>query len=305
MLLSNRFVLLNKNDVNKFPGSNHRVVESALRLLRSRGVDVQTTVQEGYEGAAIINDYINRLGSNQRQKNDTLQSLLTDAQKNLLHIGELEWIQKDERACYWLFYCILFHLDDWLLNKPYGFCPVKEMNLHFSPSNSQGRFQQIVNFFDRCGSDLEWQRSLLAKMQNNWSAIYTARKPLRWLDRNNESQCKWAWDYLYNTRWQKNTPSIAGLNPTGCRETYLAIYAAFDSWVTEPEFKRLFLNDFNRAWQQKKHRDNRQGKKACNLVLREEVKQKLDAMAAARGMKLNQLVETLIENEHAKTIQLK
>ncbi|AJP45449.1 hypothetical protein EP12_19830 [Alteromonas australica] len=134
--------------------------------MRSRGVDVQTTVQEGYEGAAIINDYINRLGSNQRQKNDTLQSLLTDAQKNLLHIGELEWIQKDERACYWLFYCILFHLDDWLLNKPYGFCPVKEMNLHFSPSNSQGRFQQIVNFFDRCGSDLEWQRSLLAKMQN-------------------------------------------------------------------------------------------------------------------------------------------
>ncbi|AJP45448.1 hypothetical protein EP12_19825 [Alteromonas australica] len=65
------------------------------------------------------------------------------------------------------------------------------------------------------------------------------------------------------------------------------------------------MNDFNRAWQQKKHRDNRQGKKACNLVLREEVKQKLDAMAAARGMKLNQLVETLIENEHAKTIQLK
>lgn len=79
---------------------------------------------------------------------------------------------------------------------------------------------------------------------------------------------------------------------------YLAIFAAFDTWDAIPNLKRLFLNDFNKAWQQKKHRDNRQGKKVCNLVLREEVKEMLDEMAASRGIRLNQLVEALIEREY-------
>jgi len=95
---------------------------------------------------------------------------------------------------------------------------------------------------------------------------------------------------------------IYQFSPTNTAERYLAIYAAFDTWKTTVEAKRLFSIDFNKAWQQKKHRDSRQGKKACSLVLHEETKLKLDELAQAKNVTLSQLVEQLINKEHSKQL---
>lgn len=176
-----------------------------------------------------------------------------------------------------------------------------DLNLKSATSSSKERFDEVVKYLDRCEQPLEWQRDLITSLQGEWGQIYAARKPFSWLEQDNEEQVRWAWEYLkkgglgYN-----NKPSVYNFSPTGPQEMYLMIYAAFDLWGALPDTKRLFIGDFNKAWQQKKHRDNREGKKVCNLVLREEVKSKLDCMAVARNMKLNQLVEILIENEYER-----
>ncbi|GAL12509.1 hypothetical protein JCM19233_3501 [Vibrio astriarenae] len=60
------------------------------------------------------------------------------------------------------------------------------------------------------------------------------------------------------------------------------------------------MNDFNKAWNQKKHRDGLQGKKACNFTLDIEVKHQLDELAENNGMKKNEYIESLIRREYSK-----
>lgn len=238
---------------------------------------------------------------------------MAEAEQNLLPLDELAWFKDEERTCYWVWVTVANSRYLASPDRPVAQyrenqrCAMSyhELQLKTNPSSSKERFGELVKFFDRVDQPLKWQQDLLSSLKNDWTRIYTARKPFTWLEKNNEEQIRWAWEYLNKDNYVFNKPRIYRLYPTCIKEMYLAIYAAFDSWDERFQLKRLFLNDFNKAWQQKKHRDSRQGKKVCNLVLREEVKQKLDDMAAARGMKLNQFVETLIENEHAKTVQLK
>ncbi len=301
MLLGNFWFMLHKNGVNKISGKDHRLVESVLRVLHSRGISVPVTVLTGQEGAEIINDYISKIRGSARDKNSSLESILAEAERELIPLKKLDGIKKDERACYLVFIQIVMGENEIIANTPY---PVRQ-SLVECPINTSERFEQIVKFLDRCGQSFSWKEELIDSLRQKWGGIFRARKPFTWLERENEEQCRWAWEYLKKLSWGFSRPSTDYLKPITSSEMYLAIYGAFDSWNAGPDSKRLFLSDFNRAWQQKKHRDSRKGKKVCNLVLREEVKQKLDSMAAARGMKINQFVETLIENEHAKTIQLK
>ncbi|WP_281213657.1 hypothetical protein [Shewanella insulae] len=296
--------------VSQVSGRDYRLAESCLRVMSSKGFQVPQIASSGAEAAKLINQAIASQDWSNEEKDKAVRLLLDEAKQSLLPLGELDWIQSSDRASYWV----------WVTLSRYQFCaapnppvfqPVQgqqplltlqynQLNLKASPSSSKERFEEVVKFFDRVAQPIDWQRALVAHLKFQWSQIFSVRKPFSWLKQDNEEQIRWAWEYLSKMNWGTSKPSVVGFSPTGCQEMYLAIYAAFDSWDAAPDSRRLFLSDFNKAWQQKKHRDSRQGKKACNLVLREEVKQKLDDMAAARGMKLNQFVEALIESEHAK-----
>jgi hypothetical protein len=230
-----------------------------------------------------------------------------------LPLAELDWIKKDERACYFVWLSVktlsfntspAYPVDLVMENQPENFVAnYVHLDLKANPSSSKERFNEIVRFIDRVFQPLEWQKDLIEYFKQRWSVIYTSRKQLSWLNNKDEDQCRWAWEYINKPKLTgfRSTPKTYQLNPTGCNEMYLAIFAALDTWNVHSDSQRLFLLDFNKAWQQKKHRDSRQGKKACNLVLREEVKQKLDELASSRGLKLNQIVEELIEKEHANS----
>ncbi|WP_299198009.1 hypothetical protein [uncultured Amphritea sp.] len=301
--------------VSKVSGGDHRLVESCLRVMQSQGAHVGTIVQTGEEGAKIFNDFISAQDWNSQKKNDYVRSTLAQAKQNLLLESELEWFKKSDRACYWVWIQISRNTFSSAPNsavfqpgqghQPALAVPYGQLYLKAAPSSTKERYKEIVRFFDRVAQPLGWQQDLVAYFKSQWAQIYRSRKPFTWLKQDNEDQIRWAWEYLSKMSFGVSKPSVFAFAPTSCEEIYLAIYAAFDSWDALPDSKRLFTNDFNKAWQQKKHRDNRQGKKACNLVLREEIKQKLDNMAAARGMKLNQFVETLIENEYAKVDKLR
>lgn len=302
--------MVKRHDVSPyFSESDRRVVEACLRKINAEGLSDLSVISSVNEGASIINHAINAQDWIPQTKKNYADQLTAEVKQILIPLEELDWFRKDERACCWVWGKIVnsqftsapnhpfFQLNT---NQPahhalnYG-----QLNLKSVTSSSKERFEEVVKYLDRCCQPLEWQKDLIASMKSFWSQIYTARKPFSWLKQDNEEQIRWAWEYLCKPSLV-NKPYSNNFNPTGYREMYLMIYAAFDLWDVPPDSKRLFIGDFNKAWQQKKHRDNRQGKKVCNLVLREDVKKKLDDMAAARNMKLNQFVETLIENEYVK-----
>lgn len=310
MLRSSGGFLIKVKGVSQVSGRDYRLAESCLRVMSSKGFQVPQIASSGAEAANLINQTIASQDWSNEEKDKSIRLLLDEAKQGLLPLGELGWIEGSDRASYWV-WVTLSRYQFYAAPNPPVFQPAQgqqplltlqynQLNLKASPSSSQERFEEVVRFFDRVNQPLDWQQALVAHLKFQWAQIFNSRKPFSWLKPDDEDQIRWAWEYLSKPKLGASRPSVFAFTPTGPIEMYLAIYAAFDSWDAAPDSKRLFLNDFNKAWQQKKHRDSRQGKKVCNLVLREEVKQKLDDMAAARGMKLNQLVETLIENEHAK-----
>ena len=145
----------------------------------------------------------------------------------------------------------------------------------------------------------------LAHLKGIWGHIFSSRKPFSWLEKDNDEQCRWAWEYLRKTDgYSSSKPMTYQFTPTSTAEIYLAIYAAYDTWIIDNGAKRLFKSDFSKAWQQKKLRDGRQGKKACSLVLHEDVKLKLDELAKTRKMTIFIDMDDVLADTYGKHIEL-
>ncbi|MBO2660794.1 hypothetical protein [Shewanella algae] len=302
------------NGVLPIESSDLRFVESCLRLLSAKNFEVPISVNTATEGAQKINQALADWQESTAKKDDFVGWLQKEAKEILLPLHELDWIKGHDRTCYWAWLQVsrfqFFASPSHPVTPPMNSQVVlafkyDQLGLKHMPSNTKERFDELVKFLDRVNQPLEWQRTLIADMKSQWEKIFTARKPLPWLQKGDEEQCRWAWEFLKKASIQVNRPTVSDISPVGVSELYHAIYAALDGWPAFADSKRLFLSDFNKAWQQKKHRDNREGKKVCNFVLRNEVKQKLDEMAAKRGVTLNHFVESLIETEFNKVVPFK
>ncbi len=294
-------------DVSQIEGKDIRFIESCFRVLEHQGEQLPSSFETSVEGAKIINQVIASREATSEEKEKMVQSLIAEAEQALLPLDEFSWFKDDERTCYFVWASIYSNSFNSAPNHPAFTTPEQQLkqalnyhrlSLKKNPSSSMERFNEVVKYFDRVRQPSKWKLELIAFLKSIWSMIFSTRKPFRWLDRKNEEQCQWAWDYIQKNDSGSLKPNTYQLQATSTKEMYLAIYAAYDIWRTDNGTKRLFTSDFNRAWQQKKLRDGRQGKKACSLVLHEDIKNKLDELAETRKVTLSQLVEQLIEKEY-------
>lgn len=297
--------------VSQIEGKERRFIESCFRVLQREGVQLPMRFETPIEGAKIINQIIASREASSEEKDQMALSLIDEAKQELLPLDEFNWFKDDERACYFVWASIYLyrylstphHPINKSPNHPLIFAVhYNQLGLKNNPSNSQERFDEVVKYFDYIPQHKQWKLDLITYLKDTWSQVFKSRKPFSWLKKDNDEQCLWAWEYMQRVDINRSKPMIYQFSPTNTAERYLAIYAAFDTWKTTVEAKRLFSIDFNKAWQQKKHRDSRQGKKACSLVLHEETKLKLDELAQAKNVTLSQLVEQLINKEHSKQL---
>lgn len=314
--------------VSQIEGKERRFIESCFRALQREGEQLPVSFETPTEGAKIINQIIASREVSSEEKDQTALSLIDEAKQELLPLDEFTWFKDDERACYFVWASIYlksyYSAPNHPTNatqlqsptySPYYFDPsnptatappptpqyalsYSQLGLKNNLSNSMERFGEVVKYFDRVRQPRKWKLDLIAHLKDIWGHIFSSRKPFSWLEKDNEEQCRWAWDYIKKIDWDNSKPMTYRFSPTSTAEIYLAIYAVYDTWSVATNSKRLFSIDFNKAWQQKKHRDSRQGKKACSLVLHEDIKLKLDELAKTRKVTLSQLVEQLIEKEH-------
>ena len=294
--------------VSQIEGKERRFIESCFRALHREGEQLPVSFETPTEGAKIINQIIASREVSSEEKDQMALSLIDEAKQELLPLEEFTWFKDDERACYFVWasiylYSYAAYPDHPITSQTQEHQPqyvhfYSEHNLKNNPSNSMERFGEVVKYFDRVRQPRKWKLDLIAHLKDIWGHIFSSRKPFSWLEKDNEEQCRWAWDYIKKIDWDNSKPMTYRFSPTSTAEIYLAIYAVYDTWSVATNSKRLFSIDFNKAWQQKKHRDSRQGKKACSLVLHEDVKLKLDELAKTRKVTLSQLVEQLIEKEH-------
>lgn len=296
------------NGVSQVEGKGNRFIESCFRVLLSKNAQINASFESPEEGARIINQFIASLERTPKEKEQLAQSLITEAKQSLLPLNEFSWIKDDERACYFFWASIYLTYYYSTPNHPTFVTPgqlhihalyYNQLSLKNNPSDTMERFDEIVKYFDRIPEPTKWKLDLIAHLKGIWGHIFSSRKPFSWLEKDNDEQCRWAWEYMRKTdSYSSFKPMTYQFTPTSTAEIYLAIYAVYDTWRVAPDFKRLFSIDFNKAWQQKKLRDSRQGKKACSLVLHNDIKLKLDELAKTKNVTLSELVEQLIEKEH-------
>jgi hypothetical protein len=275
--------------------------------LKKQNITLPAEPSESTEYCRKINHVINSLSIKFDEKESAVEEMKRETKESLLSNKELKPLDKGiERMCYWIWcYCRLMDstASNWLNTPSINYNVSAEnsvylkYSLNLNPTTAEERYDLIIKFLDFSEADLDSKRGLLAFWQQAWGEVYEA-ETFHWLDNKNNIQCEWASNYLTNDTEYK-IPTWFLTKPTTPQQRYDYTIAAFDIWEAHPDSKKLLIVKMKKAWSQKKHRDNMEGKKAYNFVLHDGAKEKLDAIAKSYGLKKNQCLEQLIEKEFA------
>lgn len=216
---------------------------------------------------------------------------------------DFEWLEKSERASMYM----------WIIIRN-GF-PAQEQNnkpkyellyLSDNPLSHQSRVDTIRNFYDRIEMSPDSKIKSMESSKAIWARICNEPEYFKKFDAKDEGQCQWAWQYLSEKLRERAgrfgwnyTDTLAGrLSPTSTHEKYLSIYGILDTWSDSAEFKELLLLKMNKTMAQKRYRSNMTEKKVITTTLRADTRNKLDAIATKRGIRVSEVLEWLICNEY-------
>ncbi|MGF1789797.1 hypothetical protein L4D21_04205, partial [Photobacterium profundum] len=159
-----------------------------------------------------------------------------------------------------------------------------------------------IKYIDLIPIPKENKLEIINKIIMMWDYTFQSNN-LSWLDKNNPEQCHWAWKYIssYNPKIKESqevlSTSCIYIQPTSDKQYYNYSIAAFDTWISSPETKYIFIQAIKKAWSQKKHRDKLDGKKACSFNLSEATKEQLDYLSKHFGKHKNEILEELINTK--------
>ncbi|WP_052708055.1 hypothetical protein [Salinivibrio sp. KP-1] len=125
-----------------------------------------------------------------------------------------------------------------------------------------------------------------------WREIESDKRIVKWIT-DNEIQIDWAWDYL-TSQYFFSGRLLRFLAKSDKKQ---ALITGFDLLSENLDKKNLLILNMKRAWSQKKFRDKKNGKKPYSISLTKTAKTMLDELADRKGMRINELVETLIREE--------
>lgn len=285
--------------------------------IRAEGVNRQ----EAGSCHQAVNHLLNKYYPDKEQQDRLLADMHTACDENILSAEKFDWIENDERAAFWM-WGYLCEASDYQLgiprsgDAPFGQNWYQFLQLNKSPASHRERMQLLFNFFDwiiiPAPPVNHLKSQVMDRLKDQWKNIYSKPAPLKWLP-DEEEAVLWAWNSLKSLQEERNAPtgglsftlSSPGLStwftPLSHAERNLALRAALDLWDDAPDTKRLFLLNLNKAWNQQKLRQSRTDKKALNTYLKNETKMRLDFMAERSGVRISDMLETLINDHYRKT----
>lgn len=300
-----------------------RVCNFYARWLSVNNIINTSTVprQDADSCRRALNELINQNIPNTEQQKRLLSEMETARDENVLPLDIFDWLRQDERAAFWLWAFLCKARDDEFGIDPppdseYRYNWYYRLNLSISPVSHLERINIIVSLFDGIIIPTPPVRHLkvqvMEKLKDQWKIIYNKPQPLKWLP-NEEDAVLWAWNslkkaqedrasYISRRNMDLKAPGLTTwFTPLNHAERHLALRAALDLWDGAPDTKRLFLLNLNKAWNQQKLRQSRTDKKALNTYLKNETKMRLDLMAERSGLRISDMLETLINDHYRKT----
>lgn len=292
-------------------------------LIGNSGINTSNVPRQDAESCRReLNRLINRAIPDKEKQARLLSDMEIGREENILPQESFDWLRMDERAAFWLWAYLcktrdsLFGIDS-PSDSEFGTNWYQRLNLSVSPVSHLERVNIIVTLFDSIiipTPPVKYvKKQAMEKLKDQWKVIYNKPLPLKWLP-DEEDAVLWAWNNLQKVqrdnplgisrssmRWKASGLTI-WFTPFNHAERNLALRAALDLWDGAQDTKRLFLLNLNKAWNQQKLRQSRTDKKALNTYLKNETKTRLDLMAERNGVRISDMLETLINAHYRKMI---
>jgi len=230
-----------------------------------------------------INDSLDDLKMNFADRKDWVDRISARCAEALIPESEFEWIDEQNEILYrWLHAYLIFH--------------------HVAPFMNAVNFEEyrkdIITFFDISLKTRLEKQNFLSQLKGYWEIYFRVGEKFKWLDKNDRRLVEWAWNYF-----KSNNIPLGFTSFSKESEVYVGLIVMFELWEAHTDTKKLFIFNMKKALSQKKQRDKLDGKKAYNIVMSEDIKQKLDALAKEQDRKINQTLERLINKEYEKLLK--
>jgi len=217
-----------------------------------------------------------------------------------LPIQHFRWVdKKDERLCNWL-WCYLKKAtsqaepEEAVKNESLMLLSAKAFQIE--RDTAAERQIDILDAFYHGEATASQQQEILELLKAKWHEIRQDISVTNWLEDNNPTHWSWAWSYLQNNTQR---PLEQAWLPSNDMEKRAAVIATLDL-SDNVDRKALVIDKMKKAWSQKKFREKSSGKKPYSISMTLNTKQKLNAMAEEKGMKINEMIEYLVQNEFKK-----
>lgn len=252
--------------------------------------------------AKLITNSLDSWGEDFETKKSFVKDMLKSFEDNLLPDSEFDWIDmhNDWQCCYlWVFICNIAntHMKSFLGvnldNHSYANLKVTQ-----NPSDTLGRYRAIIDIIDQWNTNNIEKLHFLDQLKSSYYSNSYDEELYTWLNKKDEKQCTWAFDYL-----RKNQTPHGFIQPKSTSEQYYLIVSSLELLFPHPDTKKLCLIKMKKAWSQKKHRDKQVGKKAYNIVMGVDVKEKLDRLAKHHNRNINETLEQLVAQEFKKILE--
>ncbi|EHE1574357.1 hypothetical protein JNP90_003807, partial [Salmonella enterica] len=145
-------------------------------------------------------------------------------------------------------------------------------------------------------------RSNLERLRNSWLRIQKKfGNPFWFSSARYDAKCladyQWVMSYF-----DKNKMINGNVDFWFEKNLNLKVHSIFDQWVENKSDAEgeLFIIKTKKAWGQKKFRDSVANKKVLNTYISKDSKRQLDYLASQNEMKINELIEMLINDAYAK-----
>lgn len=254
------------------------------------------------------------------------------AHTQLTHPIYYEWFKNDPKACHWLWYQLrilpqpnntngqlsaLPRLGEGysqLSNTPLtpGFLQTgssqtlyESLNLPLYPASHSSRLDIMIYFLYRWQVNITEKEDYINQLQRNWNTLTQKKDLFAFITPTSDEACEWVWGYLKKC----NMVPEQLLPLKQADELYYAIYTAYYNWCgkflrSESEIK-LFELQFGNTKGQYRHREKTKEKKAINIRISEESKNKLEEIMHSRGISQAHTIEWAITHAYTLFLQEK
>ena len=269
------------------------------------------------------------------------QELRKLIEESLIDESHFQWIKESgDRCCNWVWALLRVQREEKDLLQIYSYQPpplvrgrTKRLDSHSSrkvvykplntlydelkvfsyPSNSKGRFRQIIAYIDLINLSCQEKISVFGKIQSRWSNELCFQKKFKWLNINSKEDCLWAYKLVCKHLGGAEHLLLKATNHTECYWAILAqldLYLSIESevWSVKklPEGKETMLvaerdlyDLLTNAWKQR--RRQKRNKKAA-VTISVEHKRTLQKFAKSLGISAGKAVEHMIDIRDGKPI---